>query len=87
MDPDLKKNMAELLELTRENNKMLHRMRRTQWWGTFFNVLYWLIIIGITAGAFYFLQPYFNRIKQFSSVLPNTAQIQAFFNQTPNNSH
>ena len=43
---------------------MLRAMRRSMFWAHVSNILYWLIIIGISIGAFYFLQPYMNRVVQ-----------------------
>ena len=55
----LKKSVA----LAEDNNTILHSMRRSQRYSTIANYVYWIIIIGIAAGAFYFLQPYFDQIK------------------------
>jgi len=54
----LKKN----LDISRENQKKIIKIqkhiRRTMWW----KIMYWILIIGITAGAFYYVQPYFNSV-------------------------
>lgn len=47
----------ELLELTRENNKILHGMRRTQRWSSFFRFAYWAVILGSIFGTYYYFQP------------------------------
>lgn len=54
-----------MLDLVEENNKILHKMRRTQKIASVMQVFYWLIIIGIAVGAFYFLQPYIDGIEKF----------------------
>ena len=79
MDPETRQKMVELLELTRENNKILHGLRRSQRWNTILNIIYWLIIIGIAIGAFYFLQPYVEKFDAFRKSIPNITQIQAYF--------
>ena len=56
MDLDSRK-LDELLELTRENNEILHGMRRVQRWGSFFRVVYWMIILGSIFGTYYYFQP------------------------------
>ena len=81
MEPGMNEKLDELLVLTKENNQMLHKMRRIQRWSTAFKVFYWIIIIGVTAGAFIFLQPYVDQIKSFGSSLPQPADVQAFFSQ------
>jgi hypothetical protein len=62
MDPESKKLLEETLQLEQENNKILRSMKRSMFWAKVMNVIYWLIIIGISVGAFYFIQPYFNKI-------------------------
>ena len=62
MDPESKKLLEETFELEQDNNKMLRSMRRSMMWGRVMSVVYWLVIIGISVGAFYFIQPYFNKI-------------------------
>ena len=56
MDFDGQK-MEELLEMTRENNKILRSMRRTQRWSSFFAFMYWMIILGSIFGTYYYFQP------------------------------
>lgn len=56
MDFDAQK-MEELLELTKENNKMLHALRRSQRVTTFFSFVYWVVILGSIFGAYYYFQP------------------------------
>ena len=48
----------ELLELTRENNKILRSMHRRMLWSQVFTYFYWLVILGVAGSAYYFLQPY-----------------------------
>jgi len=57
IDPGLRKILEENLELSRENNKLLHKIHRGAIWGRVFRALYWLVIIAITMGAYYFIQP------------------------------
>jgi len=54
----------ELLELTRENNKILKSMRRHQRWASVIHALYWLAIIGLSFGSYYLIQPYLESILQ-----------------------
>lgn len=46
--------------MTEENNKILISMRRTARFGVIMRCAYWAIIIGLSIGAFYFIQPYIN---------------------------
>lgn len=56
MELDSRK-LDELLELTRENNKILSGMRRTQRWSSFFTFVYWAVILGSIFGVYYYFQP------------------------------
>jgi len=69
MDPESKKLLEETLQLAQENNKMLHSMRRSLRWSRIMSIMYWVLIIGISIGAFYFLQPYVDQVvKMYGSV-------------------
>lgn len=65
MDLDSNK-LDELLELTRDNNKILHGIRRTQRWSSFFTVVYWAVILGSIFGTYYYFQP---TIEKYMNVL------------------
>lgn len=60
------RKLDELLELTRENNKILTGMRRAQRWGSFFKVVYWMVILGSIFGVYYYFQP---TIQQYAKTL------------------
>ena len=65
MSPEEKQLLQDIFNLAEENNNILRKMRRVQKIASVMRVVYWLIIIGITVGAFYFLQPYIDRIQKF----------------------
>ncbi|HEY4482686.1 MAG TPA: hypothetical protein VI953_00755 [Candidatus Paceibacterota bacterium] len=48
----------ELLELTRENNKILRSLRAHNRWATFSHAIYWLVIIVTSLVTYYYIQPY-----------------------------
>lgn len=51
------RKLDELLELTRENNKILSGMRRAQRWSSLFTFVYWAAILGSIFGVYYYFQP------------------------------
>lgn len=59
----------EVLNLTRENNKILRGMRRSQRLSSLFQMVYWLIILGIAFGAYYYIQP---MIEPFLQIIDKT---------------
>ncbi|MFA5997589.1 MAG: hypothetical protein WC791_03845 [Candidatus Paceibacterota bacterium] len=64
--------LDELLELTRENNKILTGMRSTARWGSFFKVIYWTVILGSIVGVYYYFQP---TIQKYANVLQTSVGI------------
>lgn len=65
MDPELAKILRETFKLTQENNRLLQKVRGYQKREDFLRMLKWVVIIGIGVGAFYFLQPYVDVLKNF----------------------
>ena len=62
MDPESKKLLEDTYALTEENNKMLHNIKRSMFLARIMSILYWLVIIGVSVGAFYFIQPYIDQL-------------------------
>ena len=81
MDPETKKLLQDTFLLAEDNNKMLHKIRSGQKWASFMRVLYWLIIIGISVGAFYFMQPY---IEPVQKLLGNASSVFEQLNGSKN---
>jgi len=85
MDQDLRKLieennrlLLENLELTRQNNKKIKKIqshiRRTM----VGKALYWILIISITIGAYYFSKPYIDNVRntydEFRENLDNSTE-------------
>lgn len=69
MSPEEREMLEKAVALAEENNKMLHAMRRSMFWSRVMNTLYWIAIIGVSIGAFYFVQPYVEKVmKIYDSV-------------------
>ena len=49
--------LEDVYELTVENNKMLRSMRKQQHIANAFRFVYWLIILGVLGGAYYYVSP------------------------------
>jgi hypothetical protein len=62
MDREEKQKIDRALELAEDNNQMLRKMIRNMRWGRLFTTVYWVIIIGISIGALYYVQPYVDQI-------------------------
>ncbi len=77
MDEDIRSLVEETKELVEENNKILHSLRRTARVGFFVKLLYWIIVFGIAAGAFYYVKPYMEQLmKVYDSVKQTETKLQ-----------
>ncbi|MDP3902198.1 MAG: hypothetical protein Q8Q21_01255 [bacterium] len=61
-ESDIKKLLKENLELSQENNKMLKKMNRARIFGNVFWVVKWVFIIGLSYGAYVYIQPYIEKM-------------------------
>ena len=48
--------------MTEENNIILKSIRRSARVGTVMRILYWIVILGLSYGAYYFIQPYLQNV-------------------------
>jgi hypothetical protein len=78
MDPETNKLLQDTFELVKDNNIMLHKIRRGQKWASFMRMVYWIFIIGISIGAWYYLQPYVNKmISLYNQVSGSTSTVNS----------
>ncbi len=64
-EEELKKLLKKNLELSTENNKMLKKLVAALRWSLVFNILKFLVVVGVAAGAYYFLQPIVEQAASF----------------------
>ncbi len=78
MTPEEKELLHRSVALSEENNDILRSIQRTMRFSHFLNIIYWIVIIGIAVGAFYFVQPY---VKEFQSMYASAqSQFGSFAN-------
>lgn len=66
-----------LLELTKENNRILRAMHRRMFWSQIFTIIYWLIILGVMGWSYYYLQPYFQKyLSTYQSIMKTLDTVQ-----------
>lgn len=76
----------ELLKLERENNRILHKMRRSMIWGSIFTFLYWLVILGSIGASYYYLQPYITKYwNTYQTTMKTLDDIQKTGSALPRN--
>ena len=54
--------LEEILKTTKENQEKINKVLSFQKWSQITRVFYWLILIGVSVGAFYFTKPYLNSL-------------------------
>ena len=62
MTPEERSLLERTASLVEENNKLLKSMKKLARWRTAMQIGYWVLIIALTFGAFYFIQPYINSL-------------------------
>gem|GEM_PF-1637130 len=61
MDP----RIDEILRITKDTNRIVRKMRSSQLWGRFYQVVWWIIILAISGAAYYYYaQPYVDKLTQ-----------------------
>lgn len=81
MDPEERELLNKNIALVKENNEMLHSMRRSMRLQRIMSVLYWVFIIGSAVGAYYFIKPY---LGQLISVYGGAENVLKTFDQSTN---
>jgi hypothetical protein len=77
MNPEDRELLERVMRLTEQNNQILRKMRRSMLWGTIATVLYWLVILGVVAGAYYFIQPYLGALNTLVQKLVKLGELPA----------
>lgn len=74
MDENEKELLERTYELTKDTNDKVSRLYRSYRWGRAFKIFYWLVIIGLSVGAYWLIQPYIEQLGQAYSGLGNTVE-------------
>lgn len=78
-DDELRELLDQNFEVAQENNRLLEKIYNQLFWGKVMRALYWLILIGIGVGAFYFLQPFVeNILNTYGSIVDGLGELQSF---------
>jgi len=85
MNPEERKMLDEALLLARENNKILHGIRRGNRWSMFFTLAYWILILGSLGVGFYFAKPYIDLADQsYSQIKSQLDGLKSATDKIPN---
>lgn len=70
MTPEEHKMLLETREMVEENAKILKSIQLSNRAGLALKVIYWVVILGASFGAYYFIQPYIDAIKGSVTGIP-----------------
>jgi hypothetical protein len=77
MDDKEKQLLREMYEMTEENNRILKKMNRRAFWSGFFRLFYWVIVLAIAFGAYYYVQPYLKALlNTYNSISTQVGQVK-----------
>lgn len=73
-----------IYEMTLENHEVLKTIRRQQYFATAGRLLYWLLILGVVGGTYFYLRPVIDFMTTNSSKLTETfLQLNQLKDQLP----
>ncbi|HEV7449113.1 MAG TPA: hypothetical protein VGP13_01075, partial [Candidatus Paceibacterota bacterium] len=80
---ELKELVKRQAQLNADTNKVVHSMRRSQRLRSVWSVVWWLLILGVSAWSYYtYVQPYVTQIMGAYGKTQNfESQVQGFFGQ------
>ncbi len=78
MDPNLDGRLRAIEAKLESIQKTVMKIRRVQRTNATVRALYWVVIILIGFGAFYFVQPYIEQLKDVYSFVGGTSDSQNF---------
>lgn len=75
MDEETKKLLQETLDLNKENNQLLHKIVQYQQWSRWLNVTKWVVVVGVSLGALYYIEPMLtDLLGTYSDLLNNVSE-------------
>jgi Sec-independent protein secretion pathway component TatC len=80
---ELKGEVRRLSQMVQDTNVQVHKMRRRQRWHTFFQIVWWFSVLGITGAAYYYyVQPYVAQImSSYEDAQGLQVQVKDWFSQ------
>lgn len=67
MNPEDRQLLVDNLKISKENNALLVKIHNIQRWSQITKIFYWILIIGIAFGAFYFIKPILGNVLNIYS--------------------
>jgi len=63
MTPEERGLLEETYRLTQENSELLQKLYKSQRTSTYLKIAYWVVIVALSFGAYYLIQPYVDTLK------------------------
>jgi hypothetical protein len=80
MSPEERALLNKSVELAEDNHRMLKALHRSMRTRRIMSIIYWVLIIGSTVGAWYFVQPYVDQvISTYTGAKSNFENFSDFF--------
>ena len=84
MNEEEKQLLERVAVLSEENNHILRGIRRSHRWWFVWKIVYWAIIIGVSYGAYIYIQPYIDILtKEYTNIKGTVTTVQKTANQIP----
>jgi hypothetical protein len=82
MSPEDRSLLERTYKMTEENNEILKSIRRNARLSTAMRIIYWVVILGLSFGAYYFIQPYIETLMGISGqIKDNVGGVQSMASQ------
>lgn len=80
---ELKELVKRQAQLNADTNKVVHSLRRSQRMHTLFSIVWWLLILGVSAYSYYaYVQPYVQQVMSaYGSAQNLQHQVSGFLGQ------
>ena len=75
MTPEERSLLERTNKLAEQNNAILRSIQRTNRFSLVLRILYWVVIIAISYGAYYAIQPYMNQLFSLYSQVQQDAGV------------
>lgn len=85
MNPEEKQLLQKTYDLAEENNKILHKLKRANTRASLYRWFYWVVIIGVSIGAFYYIEPYIKvATSAYKSLQTELSNVKTVTNKVSN---
>jgi hypothetical protein len=84
MNEDTHDKIDELLDLVKENNRILRSMHRKQVLGQIMTFFYWLIILGAAGWSYVYFKPYLDKyMNMYQNIMRSIETMENVGSQLP----